>query len=183
MSTNLLFVHGGGDAAYVWDSKIVERLQATLTSEVPITFPLFAGLEALDWAQTEKQLGDALRELPPGGSVVAHSVGGEAVLKLLAEGTAPKLTHLFLLAPPYEGADSEWGDTDFSFPADFPKHLPKGLPITLWHDEDDDIIPVESAHRYAEKLPHATVVIVHDYGHQFEGSLTFLAKAIRKAAT
>jgi len=179
----LLFVHGAGDDAYAWDEKIVDRLHHALGPNVPIDSPLIEGLEKLNWAKVKAELGKALGKLPPGAIVVAHSVGGSAVLKLLSEGADPKLAHLFLLAPPYNGADAEWGDSDFSFPADFAKHLPKGLPITLWHDEEDEAIPVESAHRYAEKLPTATVVIVRDYGHQFEGSLAFLATAIRKAAT
>lgn len=179
----LLFVHGGGDDAYAWDKKIADRLQALLGDKMPIACPKLDGLEALDWTATARELGAALDDLPAGAIVVAHSVGASAMLKLLSSGTDPKLAHLFLLAPPYNGADGEWGDDAFSFPADFAKRLPPGLPITLWHDEEDETIPVESAHRYAEKMKAAKVVIVHDYGHQFEGSLAFLATAIRKAAT
>ena len=179
--TKVLFIHGGGDDAHQWDKKIVDRLQALLGSERPIDFPLIGGLESLDWAAIDQQLGDALRALPKGAIVVAHSVGAAAMLKLLSSGTDPTLAHLFLLAPPYEGVDSEWGETDFSVPLDFARRLPKNLPITLWHSDDDEDIPVDSAHRYAEKMPKAKIVIVHGYGHQFEGKLDFLAKAIREA--
>ena len=179
--TEVLFVQGGGDDAYKYDKKIVDRLQKALGPELAIAFPYIEGLEKLDWAAVSTKLGDALQNLPKGSIVVAHSVGAAATIKLLSEGLDPKLAHLFVLAAPYNGADGEWGDSDFSFPADFAKHLPKGLPITLWHSEDDEVIPVESAHRYAEKLPAAKVVIVHDFGHQFAGKLDFLAKAIRGA--
>jgi hypothetical protein len=113
--------------------------------------------------------------------VVAHSVGGAAGLRLLSAGLDPKLRHLFLLAPPYNGADGEWGDDDFSFPADIARRLPKDLPITLWHSRDDEIIPVASADRYRQKLSHAQVILLDGYGHQFEGSLAFLADAIHGA--
>lgn len=180
--SDVLFIHGGGDDAHAWDQKIVDRLQALLGPETPIAFPLIEGLEALEGAQVTGELGDVLRAMPKGAIVVAHSVGAAAVLKLLSSGADPKLAALFLLAPPYEGADGEWGETDFSFPADFARRLPKGLPVTLWHSDDDEDIPVDNAHRYAEKMPQAKIVIVHGYGHQFEGKLDFLAKAIVKAS-
>lgn len=178
----LLVVHGGGDEAYRYDKQIADRLQKALGSETPIAFPLIGGLEALDWPTVAAELGDVLRELPAGAIVVAHSVGASAVLKLLSEGLDPKLAHLFLLAPPYNGADGEWGDGDFAFPADFARRLPRGLPITIWHSEDDEIIPADNARRYAEKLPSAEVHFLAGYGHQFTKSLTFLANAIRGAS-
>jgi pimeloyl-ACP methyl ester carboxylesterase len=105
------------------------------------------------------------------------------MLKLLSSGVDPQLKHLFLLAPPYNGADGEWGDSDFGFAADFAKRLPNGLPVTLYHSEDDEVIPVESAYRYAEKLPSAMLVILDGYGHQFTGKLDFLADALKGAST
>jgi predicted alpha/beta hydrolase family esterase len=178
----LLFVDGGGDEAYRYDKKIADRLQKALGSEMPFAFPFIHGLEALDWPAVAAELGDALRELPRGAIVVAHSVGASAVLKLLSEGIDPKLAHLFLLAVPYNGADGEWGGDDFAFPADFARRLPKGLPITIWHSEDDEIIPADSARRYAEELPSADVHFLVGYGHQFTKSVSFLADAIRGAS-
>jgi len=177
----LLFVHGGADEAYRYDKQIVDRLQTALGPEIPIAFPLIRGLEALDWPAVATELGDALRALPRGAIVVAHSVGAAAVLKLLSEGQDPKLAHLFLLAAPYHGADGEWGDSDFAFSADFAGRLPKGLPITLWHSKDDEIVPVSSAARYRRKLSRGQVILLDGQGHQFEGDLTFLADAIQGA--
>jgi uncharacterized protein len=177
----VLFVHGGGDDAYSYDKKIVDRLQKAVGNDTAVTFPRIAGLEALDWEHVKTRLGKTLRELPPGAIVVGHSVGGAAMLKLLSEGIDPKLGHLLLLAPPYNGADGEWGDSDFAFPADFVRALPKGLPITLWHSEDDEVIPVASAHRYRNKLPSADIHLLKGYGHQFTKSLGFLAEAITGA--
>lgn len=177
----LLFVHGGGDEAYSWDRKLADHLQAALGPTPQLDVPKLDGLEALDWPVVKRDLGKTLRALPEGAIVVAHSVGAAAVLKLLADGLDPKLRHLFLLAPPYNGADSEWGDDDFALPADFARHMPKVLPITLWHSRDDAIIPVASAERYRQKLSQAEVILLDGYGHQFEGSLAFLADAIHGA--
>jgi pimeloyl-ACP methyl ester carboxylesterase len=175
----ILFIHGGGDEARAYDQKIAERLGKVLGRAVDI--PLIAGLEALDWTATALELKTALDRLPPKAIVVAHSVGAAALVKLLADGLRPQLAHLFLLAPPYNGADGEWGDSDFTFPAAFAERLPRDLPITIYHSDDDDTIPVDNAHAYAEKLPRAKVVIVHGHDHQFTGKLDFLAKAIEAA--
>lgn len=176
--TVVLFVHGGADEAYRYDREIADRLQQSLGTEPVVRFPCIEGLEQLDWAAVEQQLGTALRELPAGSVVVAHSIGAAAVLKLLSAGLDPKLAHLFLLAPPYNGADGQWGDSDFAFPADFARRLPGDLPITIWHSEDDEAIPADDARRYAEKLSAAQVHFLDGYGHQFTGSLSFLADAI-----
>lgn len=178
MSTQVLFVHGGGDEAYAYDGKIVDRLRQVLGAPTPIVFPHFSGLEALDWPSAEAQLDAALDQLSPGDVVLAHSVGASALLKLLAAGRDPRLAQLLLLAPPYNGADGEWGDDDFAFPASFASRLPRALAITLWHSRDDEIIPVASAERYRQKLTRARVILLDGYGHQFEGPLGFLADAI-----
>jgi hypothetical protein len=177
----VLFVQGGGDDAYVWDKDIVERLQEALGKAPRITFPKIEGLDALNWKSAKRELGTAMKDLSDRAVIVAHSVGAAAILKLLVEGADIHLRHLFLLAPPYNGADGEWGDDDFSFTADFGKRLPRGLPITLWHSRDDEVMPVANAERYRKKLPQAEVVILDGYGHQFAGSLNFLADAIRGA--
>lgn len=178
----LVFVHGGGDGAYRYDQRIVERLQALLGPDRPLDFPFIRGLEALEFPAIASELGAVLRALPPGAIVIGHSLGGSAVLKLLVEGLDPKLSHLFLLATPYEGADGEWGDSAFGIAADFAKRLPRGLPITIYHSDDDDMIPAASAEQYRQKLPGATVIVLHGYGHQFTGPLDFLSDAIRGAA-
>jgi len=178
VSIPVLFVHGGGDDAYAYDRKIVERLRQALGAAAPISLPLIAGLEALDWPAVQAQLGEALDGMPAGAVVIAHSVGASAMLKLLCERRDPKLRQLLLLAPPYNGADGEWDDDDFAFPTNFASHLPRHLEITIWHSRDDEIIPVANAERYRQKLTRARIILLDGYGHQFEGPLGFLADAI-----
>ena len=176
----VLFIHGGGEDALSFDRKIADRLQKAIGSGAHVDVPLIRGLEALNWPAVEKELGDQFRALPPGTIMVAHSIGASAVLKLLSEGLDPKLAHLFLLAPPYNGVDGEWGDGPFAFAQDFPAGLPEELQITIWHGTDDEEIPSGNSRRYAEELPKAEVHFLDGYGHQFEGSLRFLADAIRE---
>jgi pimeloyl-ACP methyl ester carboxylesterase len=175
----VLFVHGGGEESYAWDKKIVDRLQPLLGPDMPIDFPLIGSLEAIDWPAIATELGDILRALPRGAIVVAHSAGAAAVLRLLCDGIDPGIRHLFLLAPPYTGVDGEWGRDESALPADFAERLPKGLPITIWHSDDDEFIPADNSRRYCQKLPSGEVHFISGYGHQFTKSLDFLADAIR----
>lgn len=180
-SDTLLFIHGGGDEAYDYDRRIVGRLRQVLGPAPPVIFPHIPALEALDWPKVEAELGGRLDKLPAGVIAVGHSVGAAALLKLLSEGRDPGLRHLLLLAPPYNGADGEWGGDAFAFPADFAAQLPRDLPITLWHSRDDEVIPVANAERYRQKLTRARIILLEGYGHQFTGPLSFLADAIHGA--
>jgi len=176
--TVALFIQGGGDNAHTADADMVRRLQAVLGDAPKIAFPKIDGLDTLDWTRTEQELTGALKTVSRGGVVVAHSLGASAMLKLLSSGTSASFGHLFLLAAPYNGADGEWGDSDFSFPADFARNLPKDLPITLWHARDDTIIPVANAELYRKAMPKANIVLLDKGGHQFESSLRLVAEAI-----
>ena len=140
MTTNgksLLFVQGGGDDAHQWDKDIVERLQEALGKTPRIKFPKIDGLETLEWTRTQRELRAAVKDLSGRSVIVAHSVGASAMLKLLVEGADISLKHLFLLAPPYEGADGEWGEGDFSIPADFAKRVRKLGRLVVAHVNSD----------------------------------------------
>jgi hypothetical protein len=52
-------------------------------------------------------------------------------------------------------------------------------PILFIHS--DEIISVASAERYRQKLTQAQVILLDGYGHQFTGSLAFVADVIRGA--
>jgi len=72
-----LFIHGGGDNAYRYDS------------------------ERIDWEQTSAELSHQLINLAARGTVIAHSVGAAAVLKKLSASDEYNVRDLFRLAPPY----------------------------------------------------------------------------------
>ncbi|MBV9646152.1 MAG: alpha/beta fold hydrolase [Candidatus Eremiobacteraeota bacterium] len=169
----VLFIHGGGDNAYAFDSELVQRLRAALP-HVPIAFPRVEGLEKIEWHETFQQLSQTLAATTPDTIVVAHSIGGAAVLKVLSTIDRLAIRNLVVLAAPYKADDSHWGNDDFTFPSDFAERL-KPLLITMYHSRDDEVIPVEDALVYAKKLPCATVRILDGYGHQFVKTLDFLA--------
>ncbi|MBK4215630.1 alpha/beta hydrolase [Paracoccus caeni] len=166
-ATTILFIQGAGEGAHDEDAAIAAALQSALPG-VNVAFPKIEGLEAVDWASTAPALEAALKALPTGGIVVAHSLGGAAVLKLLSEsGQDHGIAALFLLAVPYKLADHEWGGDDFGFATDFATRLPQAGPIRMYHSRDDDFVPFEHLQKWAEKIPAAVTVAVDGCGHQF----------------
>lgn len=176
-----MFIHGGGDNAHRADREIVRALRGVLGTDVTVDYPYIPGLEEIEWAAISGQLSEQFANLTEGSIVVAHSLGGAAALKVLSSNGRRCIASLFLLAPPYKAEDGEWPNDDFTLPNDFAEHLPSDLTITICHSGDDEIIPVSDARRYGEKLPAATICVLSGYGHQFNGSLEFLARDIRAA--
>lgn len=176
----LTFIHGGGDDAYTVDRELMLRIcEAGGFNE--LQYPRVAGLERLEWEATFVELSEYFIRLDEPVSVIAHSVGGAAMLKWMLCSTCPTPKHLFLLAAPYKAEDSHWGKDDFTFDNDFAVRLPNDLSVSIYHSDDDAIIPFGDALLYAEKMPFARCVRLGGYGHQFNGSLEALAADIQRS--
>jgi predicted alpha/beta hydrolase family esterase len=174
----MVFIHGGGDGAFSFDSDLVSRLRDALGDAQAIEYPHIEGLEQIEWQQAHSQLTESLCSSPQRTAVVAHSIGAAAVLKLLVNRECNHVANAFLLAPPYKAADSHWGIDDFTFPIDFASCLPRDTAIAIYHSNDDDIIPVSDALAYCEKLAAAKVSLFRTGGHQFTGVIDTVADDI-----
>lgn len=176
---DILFVQGAGEGAHPWDQPMVDNLKAALPG-ASIAYPVIDGLEQVDWPQARTALKEALAGLKDRGIVVAHSLGGAAVLKLLlSEKVDKQIGGLFLVAVPYKGADGELGTDDFALPADFAAHLPSIDPVVFYHSRDDDFVDFANLARYREKLPAAAFREVDGHLHQFLGPFDELARDVR----
>ena len=177
----ILFIHGGGDGAYAFDRDMASGLRDALRDMPPIEYPHIDGLERIEWERAHSQLAEVLHDSPERTIVIAHSIGGTAVLKLFTLDACDHVANAFLLAPPYKAADSHWGVDDFTFPNDFATHLSPEIGIAIYHSQDDAIIPVGDAIAYHEKLPDAKLLLLKQGGHQFAGGLAAIADDIRSA--
>ncbi len=175
---DILFVQGAGEGAHPWDQPMVDNFRAALPGE-NIAYPVLQGLETVDWPLAKRELLDALGGLKDGGSIVAHSLGGAAVLKLLSEvKVAKKIAALFLIAVPYKAVDGEFGTDNFALTVDFAKSL-SDVPVTFYHSRDDDFVDFANLARYREKLPGARFREVDGHKHQFLGVFPELADDVR----
>lgn len=177
-NSTIIVVQGAGEGAYDEDAPLAEYVRGVVEDPASVAYPKIKGLEELDWSQAELELKSALNGLSEGGIVIAHSLGGAAILKLLSSGADhPRIDGLFLIATPYKCKDGEWGTDDFALENDFGARLPKIGTLHLYHGRDDDFVPLAHIERYAQKLPQAHVEVVDGQGHQFtEKSFTELKR-------
>jgi predicted alpha/beta hydrolase family esterase len=111
--------------------------------------------------------------------VVAHSFGGTALLKYLAENTPEvRIAGIFLAAAPY-WAKGGWDYEGFTIAEDFPEWMPEGVPMFFYHNRDDESVPFAHLALYRERFPHATVSEGASGGHQFDNNLTQIAQDVK----
>jgi predicted alpha/beta hydrolase family esterase len=96
--------------------------------------------------------------------LVGHSFGASVLLKYLAESVRrPALAGLFLVATPWWGPEFP----EFALPPDFGTRLRDLSPIYFYHSRDDGEVSLAHLERYRRALPHATVRVLEDRGHEF----------------
>ena len=168
MAKQILFIHGGGEGSYNEDKALADYLKGVLDSQYVLKFPKFDGLENVDYEAWKKQARSELSNLGDGEIIVAHSLGGSALLKYLSEEShALSVTGLFLIAAPYKVKDGEWGTDDFALEVDFYSSLPNMQKIFLYHSKDDEWVPFTHLNLWAEKIPHSIVRQTDGQGHSF----------------
>ena len=165
---DILFIQGAGEGAHAEDELLKKQIEQAFPAKT-VAYPFVAGLEEVDWNKAKPVLSAALDDLVEGGIVVTHSLGGAALLKLLAEGgTAARPRAVFLAGTPYKLVDGEFGKDDFALPLDLASRLP-AVPLTFFHSRDDEFVGFGNMAQYREKLPGATFREVDGFGHQFSG--------------
>lgn len=168
MSQQLVFVQGGGEGAYAEDHALADYLRQALGDQFEVLYPKFPGLESVDYPEWRTQAIDTLGALGDDAIIIAHSLGGPALLKVLAEDRPiHNCLALYLIAMPYKCIDGEWGTDDFAIANDFAENLPNIRHLVLYHSQDDEWVPFEHLALYAAKLPNATTVPLMDRGHSF----------------
>ena len=164
----IIVIQGAGEGAYDEDRPLADFVQDLAADDDDFAYPKIDGLETLNWSRAAAEIAAAFDGVGDGCKVVAHSLGGAALLKLLSEGgKLPRIDGLFLVATPYKCKDGEFGTDAFALDNGFAARLPSIGRIQFYHGRDDDFLQVSHVERYAEKLPHAIIEIVDGQGHQF----------------
>lgn len=167
-NNRVLIIQGAGDGAHLEDKALADYLESALGPAYRTTYPRFPGLENVAYDAWKQQLDGELERLGEGGIVVAHSLGGSAMLKYLSEGaTDLPPAALFLVAPPYKGKDGEWGTDDFAMDAGAAADLPAVMPVFIYHSRDDEWVPFAHLAQWVEKIPGAEIREFDDRGHSF----------------
>ncbi len=178
MKRQVLFIHGGGgQEAYEEDEKLAANLQDVLGDAYAVRYPKMP--HSVEYEAWKEQVARELAAL--GGEVVlvGHSLGASILLKYLSEeGLKKPVAGIFLIAPPYWGAE-DWEVSEYALQDGFAAKLPGELPVFFYHSRDDEVVPFAHLALYTEKLAQATFHEFDGHGHQFNDDLSEVARDIK----
>lgn len=177
---DILFVQGAGEGVHAeWDLALVESLRRELGPRYDVRYPRMPDEGDPRVATWRPALERELASLRSGAVVVGHSVGGTILIHVLADVAAPvALDAIVLVAAPFIG-EGGWESEEIEPRTDLAARLPAGVPVFLYHGEDDATVPVAHVELYAGAIPHARVRRLVGRDHQLNDDLSDVASDIR----
>lgn len=178
--TDVLFVQGAGEDVHAeWDSKLVDSLRRELGARYDVRYPSMPNEADPQYADWKAVLERQFARVGAGTVVIGHSVGGAILVNVLAESAAAiPLGAIVLIAAPFIG-DGGWATEDMAPSSDLRGRLPAGVPVLLYHGENDNIVPVAHVKLYSRVLPEARVRRLPGRDHQLNNDLAEVAEDIR----
>jgi hypothetical protein len=183
-ATQILFVQGAGkDVHETWDNKLVDSLRRALGPGYEIVYPIMPAEADPEFATWRATLETEIARLHDGAIVVGHSIGGTILINVLAEWHPPiMLGAIVLIAAPFIG-NGGWPSDDIEPRSDLAERLPAGVPVFLYHGDEDDIAPVAHVALYTDAIPRAHVRRLPNRDHQLGNDLAEVASDIRELAS
>ena len=180
MTTQILFVQGGGEGAHdQWDKKLVDSLASELGRDYEIRYPLVPNEADPTYADWRTALEKEFDRLDEDAIVIGHSLGGAILIRALAECRLKSaLTAVILIAAPFVG-EGGWKSENTELRQDIAARLPVGVPVLLFHGTKDEVAPVEHVDLYAETISSALVRRLNGRDHQLNNDLSVVANDIR----
>jgi predicted alpha/beta hydrolase family esterase len=180
MTRQVLFLQGAGTGAYEEDAKLAADLRRKLGPGYHVRYPQMPDEDAPDyhpWAQTIAREVDAMGD---GALLVGHSLGASLLAKWLTERKSSRsFAGVFLVAGPFWHDDETWRWHEAELPRDAGTRLPEGMPVYLYHGEEDEIVPFAHLGLYAALLPQAAVRPLKGRNHQLNDDLSEVASDIK----
>jgi len=150
-----------------WSGDYLERELGENFEIIHLNMPLKENSKYEEWKiHFEKYV-----ELLDGeGILIGNSLGGIFLAKYLSENLIPKkIISLYLVAPPFD--DSLQGEDlvgGFELGSDLSMIKENCEDIKLLFSRDDEVVPVEHAEKYKEKLDNAELTIYEDKNGHFK---------------
>ena len=178
MKRQVLFIHGGGgQEAYEEDEKLAADLRDVLGDAYAVRYPKMP--DNHEYEAWREQIARELAALGWDVVLVGHSLGASILLKYLSEAELEKpVAGIFLIAPPYWGAD-DWEVSEYALQDGFASKLPGELPVFIYHSCDDEVVPFAHLELYTERLDQATARAFDGRGHQFNDDMSEVARDIK----
>ncbi len=111
---------------------------------------------------------------------VGHSLGGIFLAKYFSEERySKKIKAIFLVAPPFDAADSEYTMADFVLPNQLSLLQKQGNMIFIYQSKDDHVVPFADIEKYRNALPLAKIRIFDTRGHFSQSEFPEIIKDIQ----
>lgn len=157
-------------------------LAATLGEDFEVLLPELPNkwnAKYLEWEIWFKKL---LPFIEDGAALVGHSLGGTFLAAYLARHRLPaRPSAIVLIAAPFDMEGSGESLADFLIPDDLSLLAEFGDAVTLFHSEDDPVVPFAQLAKFTTRLPQAKAIIVKDRGHFNQTEFPELVELIRNA--
>lgn len=177
---SVLFVQGGGEGAYdAWDNRLVDSLRRELGTDFIVSYPRMPDEAEPDYVRWKDALAKEIARLGEGAILVGHSIGAMILIHALATGLRVRaLRGIFLVAAPFVG-EGGWPSGDIEPQKNLGADFPDGVPVFLYHGDEDETAPVAHVDLYAKAIPQAVVRRLEGRDHQLNDDLGEVARDIR----
>ncbi|MEA1929788.1 MAG: alpha/beta hydrolase [Patescibacteria group bacterium] len=119
--------------------------------------------------------------LNPNVSLVGHSMGGNFLVKYLAENKFPKeIESLHLVAAPFDAEGSDFSMGDFALPSSLNLVPQQVGQIFIYQSTDDALVPPANADKYKKVFPDATLRTFDDREHFSQERFPEIVEDIKK---
>lgn len=178
MKIHVLFLQGASKGAYKADALLADSLRKNLGAAYEVRYPALPNEDEPDYQAWKSRILAELTDMGADAILVGHSIGASVAIKLLTE-EKPALAGVFLIASPFWHNDDFWHWEDAQLPEDARSKLPKGLPLFIYHGDEDEVVPFSHFAMYSEAFPRATIRRLAGRGHQLDNDLGDVARDIK----
>lgn len=180
----LIFIHAAGpQGVNEGSTNLLQFLKQSLGKTIEVIAPEMPKPEnpnAADWIDT---LDAAIHRIDDKVLLVGHSLGGSIIFKYLSERKCEnRICGIISLAAPFWGL-ADWQSKEFTVKNCLEETISSNIPILLYHDFADEIVPYHHINAYSAALPQAEAIGVTNQGHLFDNDFPELIEMIRSLYT
>ncbi len=200
MKKQLVYIHGGEpwdtyedylnylqesevdpfkELALRWNKKLKEDLQDRFEVFTP-SMPSKYNCKYVEWKIWFEKYIPFLRD---DVFLLGYSQGALFLYKYLSENVLPVSIQkiIFVAGPHGAHKDGDYGVADFEIVEDLSDISEQCNQITIYHSEDDFVVPVEDAYKYKKLLPVAQLVVFKDRNHFLQEEFPELIENIKNS--
>jgi predicted alpha/beta hydrolase family esterase len=177
----VLFIQGAGSAgAHEEDRALADSLSEHLGGNYRVRYPLMPNEAEPDFVAWRQTIEAEMAEIGAPAFLVGHSIGASVLARIFSSDNpiARTCRGLFLASAPFWHDDAFWRWDECALPQDASSHFPAGLPVHLYHGEDDPFVPFAHMALYGAMLPQAVQHPLAGRDHQLNEDFSEIARDI-----